>query len=170
LKRTSTAIGFWFSAKPGSRNAGSQQLFFEDGSWVEYLQISRNPNLRSAALWGIFSPANRKKGFYTNRVPKKQEVRGNFVWGGSEFWSFLEYSRSKLKYQKPIAVDVFIKAYPIAPLSCRSNLAGRTFKVRLYLLHVKCRKETMKKRQQNSKHETGCILSEKKWKLYILQR
>ncbi len=42
-------------------------------------------------------------------------------------------------------------------------------KVRLFLLHVKCRKETMK-RQQNSKHETGCILSEKKWKLYILRR
>jgi hypothetical protein len=60
------------------------------------------------------------------------------------FEVFFEYSRSKLK-----------------------NLAGR--KVRLYLLHVKCRKETMKKRQQNSKHETGCILSEKK-KLYILRR
>jgi hypothetical protein len=76
---------------------------------------------------------------------------------------FLEYSRSKLKNQKTISVNVLIKAYPMAPLSCRSNLAGRTFKIRLYLLHVKCRQETMKKYNKiPSKHETGCILSEKK--------
>jgi hypothetical protein len=43
----------------------------------------------SAALWRIFSsnksaPANRKTGFYTNRVPKKQKVGGIFVFSGSE--------------------------------------------------------------------------------------
>ncbi len=29
-----------------------------------------------------------------------------------------------LKKQKPIAVDVLFKAYPMVPLSCRSKLAG----------------------------------------------
>ncbi len=37
--------------------------------------------------------------------------------------SLFKYSGPKLKNQKPIAVDVLIKAYPLAPLSCRSNLA-----------------------------------------------
>jgi hypothetical protein len=32
--------------------------------------------------------------------------------------------RSKIKNKKPIAVDVLFKAYPLASLSCRSNLAG----------------------------------------------
>ncbi len=40
---------------------------------------SRNPNQNSATHWRIFSsnkspPANRKKGFYTNRNPNKHEV------------------------------------------------------------------------------------------------
>jgi hypothetical protein len=30
------------------------------------------------------APANRKTGFYTNRVPKKQEVEGIIVSSGSE--------------------------------------------------------------------------------------
>jgi hypothetical protein len=53
------------------------------------IPTSRNPNQNNAALWQIFSsnksvPANRKKGFYRNSVPKKQEVGGIFVWSGSE--------------------------------------------------------------------------------------
>jgi hypothetical protein len=36
-----------------------------------------------------------------------------------------KYSRSKIKNKKPIVVDVLIKAYPMLPLSCRSNLAGQ---------------------------------------------
>jgi hypothetical protein len=57
------------------------------GLLEEYLKkplLSRNPNQNSATLWRIFSsdksaPANRNKGFNTNRVPKKQEVIGFFV-------------------------------------------------------------------------------------------
>jgi hypothetical protein len=41
------------------------------------------------------------------------------------FEGFFKYSRVKLQNQKPIAVDVLFKAYPMVPLSCRSNLAGR---------------------------------------------
>ncbi len=60
---------------------------------------NRNPNQNSAALWRIFSsnksaPANRKEGFYTNCVPKRQEV------GGSELRSLYKYSRSKLEDKK----------------------------------------------------------------------
>jgi hypothetical protein len=31
--------------------------------------------------------------------------------------------KSEIKNQKPIAVDVLFKAYPMVPLSCRSNVA-----------------------------------------------
>jgi hypothetical protein len=33
--------------------------------------------------------------------------------------------KTEIKYQKPIAVDVLFKAYPMVLLSCRSNMAGR---------------------------------------------
>jgi hypothetical protein len=66
---------------------GSQQLFF--GLQLvrrifEETLTSRNPNQNSTTLWRIFSsnksePADLKKGFYTNRVSKKQEVGGFFV-------------------------------------------------------------------------------------------
>jgi hypothetical protein len=36
-----------------------------------------------------------------------------------------KYSKSTLINPKPIAVDVLIKAYPMVPFSCRSNLAER---------------------------------------------
>jgi hypothetical protein len=34
----------------------------------------------------------------------------------------------KLKNKKPMPVDVLFKAYPMIPLSCRSNLAGQYFR------------------------------------------
>jgi hypothetical protein len=66
---------------------------------------ARNRTQSSAALWRTFSfdksaPANRKKGFYTNRVPKKQAVEGIIVSSDSELWSIFKYSRSKLKKSK----------------------------------------------------------------------
>jgi hypothetical protein len=60
-------------------------------------------------------PAKRKKRFYKNCDSNKQEA--GFI--------LFKYSKLKLKNQKPISVDVFFKAYPMVPLSCRSNLAGR---------------------------------------------
>ncbi len=68
---------------------------------------------------------------HTNRDPKKQEVEFIFARSGSELWTLIKYSRSKIKNKKPIAVDVLFNAYPMVPLSCRSNLAWRyTFKPR----------------------------------------
>jgi hypothetical protein len=50
----------------------------------EEILTSRNPNQKSATLLRIFSsnkraPANRKKGFNTNRNPNKQEVGFNLI-------------------------------------------------------------------------------------------
>ncbi len=99
------------------------------GSWVKNSNIPY-PNQNRASPWRIFSsnksaPANRKTAFHANCDPNKQEIRFVFAWSGSELWSLFKYSRGKLKNQKPIAVDVLFKAYPMVPLSCRSNLAGR---------------------------------------------
>jgi hypothetical protein len=43
---------------------------------------------------------------------------------GSELQSFFKKSL-QIKNQKPVTVDDFLKAYPMIPLSCISNLAGR---------------------------------------------
>ncbi len=136
---------FDFPPSRAPKMLGSQQLFFGGRLVSRIFAEFQHPAIQTKIVQqkNKSAPAKREKRFYTNRVPKKQEVGGIFVWSGLELLSFFKYSRSKLKNQKPIAVDVLIKAYPTALLSCRSNLAGR--KVRLYLLHVKCRKETMKK-------------------------
>ncbi len=60
---------------------------------------------------------------HTNRDLNKQEVGFMFAWRGSQLWTLIKYSRSKMENKKPIAVDVLFKAYPMVPLSCRSNLA-----------------------------------------------
>jgi hypothetical protein len=41
------------------------------------------------------------------------------------FEIFSKFQDQNLKIQKPIAVDVLFQAYPMLPISCRSNLAGR---------------------------------------------
>ncbi len=58
---------------------------------------------------------------HTSRDLNKQEV-------GFSFGSLFKNSKLKLKNQKPIAVDDFIKVYPMIPLSCRYNLARRYLK------------------------------------------
>ena len=105
----------------------SQQLCFE---FRIVSRIFQHPAIQNKKMKRIFSankcaPANRKKGSYTNHDPNKQEVGFIFVWSGSELWSIFIYSKLKLKNQKPVAVDVLFKAYPMVPLLCRSNLAGR---------------------------------------------
>ncbi len=53
-----------------------------------------------------------------------QEVEFILAWSSSELWTVIKYSRSKIKNLKPTAVDVLFKAYPMVPISSRSNLAG----------------------------------------------
>ncbi len=50
---------------------------------------------------------------------------------GQNFDVFGQIFKTKIKKPKPIAVDDFFKAYPMIPLSCRSNLDGQ------YLLYIK---------------------------------
>ncbi len=52
---------------------------------------------------------------------------------GSELWNLFKYSRSKLKSQKPTAVDVLFKAYPMVPLLSHVHL---TLKIHKRLLCV----------------------------------
>jgi hypothetical protein len=40
-------------------------------------------------------------------------------------FELISYIQDKIKNINPISVDVLFKAYPMVPLSCRSNLAGR---------------------------------------------
>jgi hypothetical protein len=63
-------------------------------------------------------------GAHANRDPNKQEVGFIFTRSGSELSTPIKYSISKIRNQKPIAVNVLFKAYLMISLSCRSNLAG----------------------------------------------
>ncbi len=66
---------------------------------------------------------------YANREPNKQEVGFIFAWSGSELWTLIKYSRSKIKNLKYIAVDV-----PFKGLSNDTTLmqiqSGRTVPLR----------------------------------------
>jgi hypothetical protein len=58
-----------------------------------------------------------------NRTSRR--IGGLFAWSGSEhFEVVLNIQDKKLKI-KNIAADVLLKGFPMIPLSCRSNLAGR---------------------------------------------
>jgi hypothetical protein len=65
---------------------------------------------------------------HASHDPNKHEVGFIFPWNGSELWTLIKYSRSKINKKnkkKPMVVDVLFKAYPMIPLSWRSNLARR---------------------------------------------
>jgi hypothetical protein len=64
------------------------------------------------------APANWKKGFYTNRDPNKKEV-GFILYEAAQ--NFEAFSNIQVKLKNRKAVDVLFKAYPMVPLSCRSN-------------------------------------------------
>jgi hypothetical protein len=49
-----------------------------------------------------------------------------FLHGAAQnFEVVLNIQDQKLKIEKHIAVNVLLKGFPLIPLSCRSNLAGR---------------------------------------------
>jgi hypothetical protein len=52
-------------------------------------------------------PANRKKGFYTNRLSKNEEIGGIFVFTlAAQNFKLFKNSRSKFSNKIPKAVDV----------------------------------------------------------------
>jgi hypothetical protein len=99
--------------------------------WTVPLKVQRrNPNQKRSALWRIFSTnksatANRKKGFYTNCDPNKAGGWIYFCLKRLRTLKSFQILKTELINQKPIAVDDLFKTYPMVPVSCRSNLAGR---------------------------------------------
>jgi hypothetical protein len=53
------------------------------------------------------APANRKKGFYTSRLPKNDEIRGIFVESSKELRTLFENS-TKFKKFNHIAVNILL--------------------------------------------------------------
>ncbi len=99
-----------------------------DCGMLELLQIFFSQAVIQRPNVDFWRPVRRKRlRFVTIQpvIPTSRRIRCIFVWSGSKLWSLLKIARSKLKNQKPIAVDVLFQAYPMVPLSCRFNLAGR---------------------------------------------
>ncbi len=91
--KKSTAALFWFglwdvgilySRAVIQRTIDASPAFFEHGL------------AEKIAVWA-----------YANWDPNKQEVGFVFAWRGSELWTLIKYTRSKIKNKKPTAVDVF---------------------------------------------------------------
>ncbi len=97
---------------------------------AEWWLTSRNPK-NNWYLYRIFGArfGEKDRGLSSEHMQTvnrtSRRIRGFFAWSGSELWSCFKYPALKLENQKPIAVDVLFKAYPMVPLSCRSNQAGR---------------------------------------------
>jgi hypothetical protein len=51
-------------------------------------------------------PENRKKGFYTSRISKNEEIGGIFVISGSQNFKLFSKIQDQIKNKKPIVVDV----------------------------------------------------------------
>ncbi len=93
----------------------------------------QNPEIQTKIVqhFGIFFQqikvcrpvGTRNKGFYTNRVPKKQKIGGILYLAAHSLGVFSTFQDQNLKNQKFIAGDVLIKAYQMAPISCGSYLA-----------------------------------------------
>ncbi len=82
---------------------------------------------KRAAPCRIFSsnksvPANRKKGFYTCRLPKNEEIGGIFVFSGSELYTLFKNSKSKLENLKHIAGNVLFWALSNGTMHSQVNL------------------------------------------------
>ncbi len=75
-------------------------------------------------FWGTVWWKRSRFDHMQTEIRTRRRIRTLFEWSGSELGSNFKYSAMKLKNQKPIVVDVLFKAYPMVPLSCRSNLAG----------------------------------------------
>ncbi len=82
------------------------------GCWILYLQavIQRTTDV-SPAFLEHGSAEKIAVWAHANHDPNKQEVEFIFAWSGSELWTPIKYSRSKIKNKKPIAVDVLYDSY-----------------------------------------------------------
>jgi hypothetical protein len=72
-------------------------------------------NQNSAALWQVFSSNKRPIQAVCRRMRRLEA----FLYLTAQNFELFR----KKRFKKPIAVDVLSEAYPMIPLSCRSNLA-----------------------------------------------
>ncbi len=124
------------------KSAKVLQYFGLDSRNVGILQI-HEPSSKEQLLTlpHFWSPVGRKRLGFVPIKPvcwRRRRIRWIFVWSCSELWSLFKYSRLKLKNLKPIGADVHFKAYPIVPLSWRSNLTGpylKKWKTQILLMY-----------------------------------
>jgi hypothetical protein len=126
LKRTSTAIGFWFFkililniwkdfkilSHLIQKSSQSSYIFVRRFLWAQTVTFFAKPGSKNAGestivLWKTARsslnesvPANRKKGFFTNHVPKKQEDEGIFYEAAQNFEVFSYVRDQNLKNKK----------------------------------------------------------------------
>jgi hypothetical protein len=107
LKKSSTAISFWF-------------WILEKFSkfWAASHENASNPPSYSAHGLHVHKP----RSFPLNRAPQKARKSTIVLWITAREQNVQNWN---LQNQKPKAADVLYKAYPMIPLSCGSNLAGR---------------------------------------------
>jgi hypothetical protein len=132
-------VGYRFAGyKPWSQFCG-QETILVGLRVVGFLQtfysraVIQRTIVESPHFWGVVWWKRLRFVTIQPVIPTSGSIRCIFIFSGSELWSLFKYSELKLKNQDPIATDVLFKAYPMIPLSCRSNLAGRYLRVRLVI-------------------------------------
>ncbi len=103
-----------------------------DCGMFKFFTLKPQSKIQLMSLPNFWSTVRRKRSRFEHMqtvIRTSRMIRGLFEWSGSELGSCFKYSALKLKNQKHIAVDVLLKTYPMVPLSCRSNLAGRYLNV-----------------------------------------
>ncbi len=121
-----------FSSRRVSKNAEKSTIVLWITACEKYIwrnPTSCNPTQNRAFLWHILSskkvrqPIGRKDSIQTVILTSRR--LDSFLYEAAQnFEVFPNIQKGNLKNQKHIAVDVLFKAYPMVPLSCRSNLAG----------------------------------------------
>ncbi len=100
-------------------------LVWTAGCWNSLLQ-SRNPknNWCFSRIFGALF-GGKDRGLSTCKPWFKQAGSWiHFCMKRLRILNSYQIFKIKIKIKKPIAIDVLFKAYPMVPLSCRSNMAG----------------------------------------------
>ncbi len=100
------------------------------GCWNSLLSShNQKNNWCLTRIFGVCSAEKIAVWDHANRDPNKQEVGLIFALSGQNSYQIFKI---KSKNKKPIDIHVLFKAYPMVPLSCRSNLAERYLEVSFF--------------------------------------
>ncbi len=124
-KNKSTLVRFnpafyWLAHFHLMKKFAKVQLYFGLGCrMVEFFTCKPQPKEQLMSLLHLWSLVWRKRSRLehmqtVNRTSRR--IRCLFAWSGSELWSSFKYSRSKIKNEKHIAVDVFLKGFSMTTL------------------------------------------------------